>query len=158
MSTWSEIDEPVLRWLHAQPSSFIPETWILRLELRRYTKPSEEVPDLSTEQVDQALIRLQKHGLIDGERGEAIGFSSWSRLRVTALGMQLLGEWPDLDQLASAVSLKLLLNELANLAPDSEDHGALRRLIGVAGEVGEAVVVSTLNNAAGELGADLGGD
>jgi DNA-binding PadR family transcriptional regulator len=158
MSTWSETDEPLLRWVHEQPSSFIPETWILRLELRRYTKPSEEVPGLSTEQVDQALIRLQEHGLIDGERGEAIGFSSWSRLRVTALGLQVLGEWPDLDKLASAASLKLLLNELADAAPDSEDQSALRRLIGVAGEVGEGVVVSTLNNAAGELGTGLGGD
>ena len=56
------------------------------------------------------------------------------------------------DQLASAVGLKLLLNELAAQAPETEDQSALRRLVGIIGEVGEGVALSTLNSAAAELG------
>lgn len=157
MSTWTESDEPVLRWLQAEVPSFLPETWHLRLGLRDSVEPSEEVPELNTEQVDQALTRLQEHGLIAGKRQETIGYASWSGLRVTARGLQVLGEWPDLDQLTSAVGIKMLLNELAQSAGDPEDQGALRRMVGVIGEVGEGVALSTLNAAAGDLGGDLDG-
>lgn len=155
VSTWSDIDQPVLAWLHAEPSSYIPEAWRLKLGLRRCVEPSEEVEGLSTEQVDQSLLRLQGHGLIDGERLETVGYAYWSRLRVTGFGLHVLSEWPDLDQLASAAGLKLLLQELANAAPDPEDQGALRRLLGLAGEVGDGVVTSTFNAAAGQAGSEL---
>jgi hypothetical protein len=158
MSTWIESDEPVLRWLREQGSSFLPETWNLRLGLRDSVESPDEVPGLTSEQMDQALIRLLEHGLIDGRRQEAIGFASWSGLRLTAHGMQVLGEWPDLDQLTTAVGLKMLFNELAKSATDTEDQGALRRMVGVIGEVGEGIALSTLNNAAGDLGGELGGE
>lgn len=157
MSAWTESDEPVLRWLREQGPSFLPETWILRLGLREWVEPPEEVPGLDSEEMDRALVRLHEHGLIEGQRQEAIGFSSWSRLRITAGGMQVLGEWPDLDHLTSAVGMKMLLSELAKSAADTEDQGALRRMVGVIGEVGEGVAMSTLNAAAGDLGGDLDG-
>lgn len=152
MSTWTEIDEPVLRWLRGKGSSFLPEVWILELGLRNGVEPSQEIDGLSTEQEHEALVRLQGHGLIEGRCQEAIGFSTWSRLRVTARGLQVLGEWPDLDQLASAVGLKLLLNELASRAADSDDQSALRRLVGIVGEVGEGVAIGLINHEAAELG------
>lgn len=156
MSTWTERDKPVLRWLREQGSSFLPEPWNLRLGLRDWVEAPEEVPGLTSQQMDQALVRLLEHNLIDGRRQEAIGFASWSGLRLTAQGMQVLGEWPDLDQLTSAVGMKMLLNELAKSAADSEDQGALRRMVGIIGEVGEGIALSTLNTAAGDLGGELG--
>lgn len=157
MSTWTESDEPVLRWLQAQAPSFLPQTWRLELGLRDSVEPPDEVPGLNSEQMDQALTRLLEHGLIAGRRQETIGYAYWSGLRVTARALQVLGEWPDLDQLTSAVGVKMLLNELARSAGDAEDQGALRRMVGVIGEVGEGVALSTLNAAAGDLGADLDG-
>jgi hypothetical protein len=157
MSTWTESDEPALRWLQEQGSSFLPETWRLQLGLRDSVEPFDEVPGLSSEQMDQALARLQEHGLIAGGRQETTGYASWSGLRITARALQILGEWPDLDQLTSAVGMKLLLNELAKSADDPEDQGALRRMVGVIGEVGEGIALSTLNAAAGELGGGLDG-
>lgn len=157
VSTWTKVDEPVLRWLREEGSSFLPQAWGLELGLRGSAEPSEEIEGLTTEQEDQALTRLLEYGLIDGERGETTAFAHWLGLRVTGRGMQVLGEWPDLDQLAGAVGLKLLLNELAVHAPDTEDQSALRRLIGIIGEVGEGTALSTLNSAAAELGDEASG-
>lgn len=158
MSTWIESDEPVLRWLREQGSSFLPETWNLKLGLRDSVEPPDEVSGLNSEQMDQALTRLFEHGLLDGRRQETIGYAFWSGLRMTARGMQILGEWPDLDQLTSAVGLKMLLKELAKSATNTEDQGALRRMVGIVGEVGEGIALSTLNTAAGGLGGELGGE
>ena len=154
MSTWTDSDEPVLRWLRNQGSSFLPEPWSLRLGLRDSVEPPDEVAGLDSERLDQALFRLLEHGLVDARRQETIGFASWTGLRVTARGMQVLGEWPDLDQLASAVGVKMLLNELAKSAPN-EEQSSLRRMVGVIGDVGEGVAMSTLNAAAADLGGGL---
>jgi hypothetical protein len=93
----------------SEGSSFLPQIWGLELGLRASAEPSEEIAGLTTEQEDQALTRLLEYRLIAGERGETSAFAHWSGLRVTGRGMQVLGVWPDLDQLASAVCLKLLL-------------------------------------------------
>lgn len=158
MSTWIESDEPVLRWLREQGSSFLPETWNLKLGLRDSVEPPDEVSGLNSEQMDRTLTRLFEYGLLDGRRQETIGYAFWSGLRMTARGMQILGEWPDLDQLTSAVGLKMLFNELAKSATNTEDQGALRRMVGIIGEVGEGIALSTLNTAAGGLGGELGGE
>jgi hypothetical protein len=122
--------------------------------LRDSVEPPDEVAGLDSEHLDQALVRLLEHGLVDGKRQETIGFASWTGLRVTARGMQVLGEWPDLDQLASAVGVKMLLNELAKSAPN-EEQSSLRRMVGVIGDVGEGVAMSTLNATAADLGGGL---
>lgn len=150
VSTWTEIDEPVLRWLREEPPSFLPETWNLRLGLRRSVEPPDEVAGLDSEQMDLALTRLFDHGLIDGRRQETVGYAYWSALRLTARGMQILGEWPNLDQLASALGMKALLDEIAMSAEDPEDKRALRRMIGLIGDLGEGVAMNALNAAAGE--------
>ena len=157
MSIWAQIDEPVLRWLRETRDSPLTDARILELGLRTATERCEEVPGLTTEQVDQALIRLLEHGLIEGERGETSALANWANLRVTGSGLQVLGEWPDLDQLAGAVGLKLLLGELAIDARDPEDQSALRRLVGAIGEVGEGVALRTLSSAAAEVGEEASG-
>jgi hypothetical protein len=154
MSTWSEI----LQWLQSRPSSALPQPWQLKLGLRREVEPPDEVPGVNSEEMGGALIRLEDHGLIAGRRQETIGYAYWSGLRVTASGMRVLGEWPDLDRLTTAVGLKLLIYELAEAAGDVNDQGALRRLVGVIGEVGEGVALNTLNGAAGALGDELSGE
>ena len=158
MTTWSEVDEPVLRWLADFGPTFIPQGWQFQFALRDYAEPAEEVEGLTSEQMDQALTRLFDHGLIDGRRTETIGYSIWTRLRVTALGLQLLGEWPELDRLANAEGLRLLLTALADQADTPEEGKALRRTVGVLSKLGDQIVEKTLNDVAGEAGTGLTDD
>src|SRR4051812_32993505 len=119
MSTWSDVDEPVLRWVGSLDSTFLPQPIGFRLGLRDGIEdPSEEVPSLSSELVDESLRRLLDHGLISGRRKEAIGFADWARLRITGQGRQVLGDWPDLDRVASVEGMQLLLDALADEAKD----------------------------------------
>jgi hypothetical protein len=147
LARWEEVDEPVLCWLAAERSSFI-DGWQLQLTIRPDPPPSEEVPELDERQVDGALIRLRDHGLVDGNRLETSAFAVWSRLRVTGVGQQVLGEWPELDRLNSAERLRLLLDRLAEETEDAEERSRLKRLIGFLGSIGDGVVEKTLNDAA----------
>jgi hypothetical protein len=152
MSRWHEVDEPVLRWLSEERSSFI-NGWQLQLTIRPDPAPSEEVPGLDERQVDGALIRLKDHALVDGHRLETIGFAVWSRRRVTGVGRQVLGEWPELDRLNSAEGLRLLLNKMADEAEDPEERSGLKRLIGFTASIGDGIVDQTLRDAA-DAGVD----
>lgn len=73
----------------------------------------------------------------------------WWRLRVTAVGLQVLGEWPDLDRVASAVSLRNVLLQLAGEAPQDEQK-SLKRAAGLLGRTSAAVV----RDALAELSSD----
>lgn len=158
MSRWEEVDEPVLRWLAARPSSFI-HSWALDLGIRREIPACEEIPGLDERDVDGALTRLKGHGLIDGNRQESIEKAYWSRLRVTGLGLQILGEWPDLDRLSQAAGLRLLLTKIADESDDPDEQQHLRRLVGFMGSVGDGIVDQTVRDALGagvdELKEDL---
>jgi hypothetical protein len=147
MTRWEEVDEPVLRWLTEQRSSFI-DGWGLELTIRPEPAPSEEVPGLDERQIDGALIRLKDHGLIDGNRLETSALAVWSRLRVTGVGQQVLGEWPELDRLNSAEGLRLLLDRLAEETEDPEERSRLKRLIGFTVSIGDDLVEKTLNDVA----------
>lgn len=99
MTTWDDIDEPVLRFVAAQGSS-MPPSWVWRLELRP-TIASTEVKGVDERQIDEAMLGLQSAGLVDvRQRVETIGYAVWTRPRVTALGSMVPGMWPDLDQVA----------------------------------------------------------
>lgn len=154
MSVWTDVDEPVLRWLAEQPPSFIPDVWQWQLELRPEPTPNE-VGNLDSVQVDEALTRLYDHGLVDGRRTETISYARWSRLRLTGHGLLILGEWPDLDRLASAAGLRLLLTRLAEEAPDADERGNLRQLVGFLSQLGEDVVTETLTEVGGGAGEEL---
>ena len=107
---------------------------LLDLELRD-PEPFEGIPGLTSRDVEESLLRLLSDGLIDGMESAAFGNSTWSRLRVTARGLIVMGEWPDLDRVATAASLHRLLRALSEDAPE-DDQTALRRAAGVVGTNG----------------------
>ncbi len=78
-------------------------------------------------------------------------YARWSQLRLTAHGLVLLGEWPDLDRVASAQGLTVLLAELAEEAGDTDDKKALRMAAGAVGRLGEGIVSSTVESLGTEL-------
>ncbi len=131
MTTCDEVDDLVLRWLFAQDQN--PD-WNGRTEnltLRPAPEPQLAFDgELDRRQVDEALKRLHSYGLIVGERGATTHYAYWSQLRVTADGLILLGQWPDLDRVASAQGLTVLLSELAGEATDPDDQKALRQTAG----------------------------
>jgi hypothetical protein len=45
-----------------------------------------------------ALDRNLSYGLIDGQAADALQETTWSKLRLTARGLIVRGEWPDLDR------------------------------------------------------------
>jgi hypothetical protein len=114
------------------------------------------VAGLSNLDVQQSLTRLRSHGLIDGNEFAAMQNSTWSSLRVTAAGLIVLGEWPDLDRVASAASLHRLLRALSDDAPETE-RTALRQAAGVVARYGDEVLRGTAADVAGAAGAEAAG-
>jgi hypothetical protein len=111
------------------------------------------IPPLDTNEVTESLARLVSHGLVDGEERGTFGTTIWAKLRVTAQGWIVLGEWPDLDRVATAASFHRLLRALAEDAPAAEKH-ALVRAAGVLSRTADDVVRATVADVAGELGAE----
>ena len=122
------------------------------------TRPPEEIPELDGlpgDEFDRSLQRLHEHGFLDGYRSETMsGNVTWLRLRVTAPGLIVLGEWPDLDRIASALGIHELLNALAEAAPE-EERGVLRKAAGLAGRSGDAVIRATLAQVSGAAGKEI---
>jgi hypothetical protein len=150
---WDRVDEPILRWVASLGSVDSPTQ--LELELRE-PEPFEGVPGLTSRDVQQSLMRLRSHGLIDASEFAAMQSSTWTGLRVTAAGLIVLGEWPDLDRVASAASLHRLLRALSDDAPEAE-RTALRRAAGVVARYGDAVLHGTAADVAGAAGTEAAG-
>lgn len=146
---WERVDEPVLRWVATLPT--VLEFALVELQIR---EPVEEVGSLDSRTVNESLRRLQSHYLIDGEEHQTTHHSTWSKLRLTALGLIVVGEWPDLDRVASAVSLRRLLLSAAEDAPD-EAKTALRRAAGAVARVGDDVLRDVIADVAGSVGDEL---
>lgn len=152
MAVWDEIDDRVLRWVLDRDAD---SDWQGRTEnLVFRPEPESQAAfrgDLDARQVDEALTRLYGHGLIAGDRGATAHYAYWSQLRLTAHGLILLGEWPDLDRVASAEGLAVPLTELADEASNAEDTKALRQTAGAIGRLGEGIVNSTVASVGKEL-------
>ncbi len=146
MTIWSDIDEPVLRWLVAWSDD--PEWRSRMLELPVY-QPEDCTDELGlsldSRQVHEALTRLRDYGLITGEL-HLTECAIWSHLRLTADGLVLLGEWPDLDGVASFEGLQALLARLAAGVEDDDERSAVRRAVGTIGRLGKGVVDSELES------------
>jgi hypothetical protein len=152
VGTWDEIDEPVLRWLLAQEADPGWTGMLRDLALRPKLEPQSAFDgDLDSLQVDKALTRLRDHGLIAAEREETTHYAIWSQLRVKADGLIILGEWPDLDRVASAQGVVTLLTELAAETSNPEDQKSLRKAAGAVGRFSEGIVNSALESVGGEL-------
>lgn len=146
---WERVDEPILRWVASLGSVLDSDTQV-NLELREPER-FEPVPGLTSRDVQESLRRLRSHELIEGGEAAAFGNSTWTRLRVTAAGLVVLGEWPDLDRVANAASLHRLLRALSDDAPEA-DQSALRKAAGVVGKYGDEVLRGTAADVAGAAG------
>jgi hypothetical protein len=73
---------------------------------------------------------------------------------LTADGLVAIGEWPDLDRIASAVGIHDVLDALADAAPE-EDRSFLRRAAGLVGRLGDEIVRTTLSRIAADVGKDV---
>lgn len=75
---------------------------------------------------------------------------------MTAFGWIVLGEWPDLDRIATAASIHRLLRALSDEAPEQE-RDALRRAAGVVARTADEVVRGTTADVARTLGREAVG-
>jgi hypothetical protein len=116
-------------------------------------EPFEPIPGLTSRNVHESLQRLVSHGLVAGSEGPPMQSVDWSKLRVTAFGWIVLGEWPDLDRVATAASVERLLRALADEAPEIE-RSALRRAAGVLSRTADEVVRGTATDVAGTIGRE----
>jgi len=148
-----EIDERVLCFLARQPSS-MPPSWEWRLELRP-TVPSTEIDGLDERQIDDGMLRLESAHLVAGKRTETVGFASWSRPRVTALGSMVLGVWPDLQHVDALVAMQVSLAALAEQEADPEQRSALRRGAGLLASLSASIATRVVAGAAGEAGGEI---
>jgi hypothetical protein len=149
---WERVDEPVLRWVATLPPSFAME--ILAFEVAT-PEPFALIPGLNSRDVHESLQRLASHRLVDGVEGPPLQSVTWSKLRVTAFGWIVLGEWPDLDRVATAASLQRLLRVLADDAPE-EERDALKRAAGVVSRTADEVLRATAADIAGTVGREVG--
>jgi hypothetical protein len=152
---WDRVDEPMLRWVASLGSLMGSTPAQVHLELGE-PKPFDEVPGLTSRDAQRSLLRLRSHGLIDGTESAAMGNSTWSRLRVTASGLIVLGEWPDLSRVATAASLHRLLRALSEDAPE-EERTALRRTAGSIARTADEVLRGTAADIAGAVGEEAAG-
>jgi hypothetical protein len=159
VTTWANVDEPVLRWISTLPPIFDPNAGP-RLALPTVTPQPVAEPALSgldSYEVDESLKRLSSAGFIDGKRHGHSQGCEWRELRLTAKGLQLVDQWPNFDQAASAVGMQLALSLLADDATDSETKSAVKRSAGAVGNLADAILKGTLSGVATEVGRDAGG-
>ncbi len=116
----------------------------------------EPIPGLDSRDVDASLKRLVSYGLVDGTESPSMGRTVWGKLRVTAAGWVVLGEWPDLDRVATATSLHRLLRTLADEAPE-EERPALIRAAGVVSRTADEVVRGAAADIAKTIGDEAAG-
>jgi hypothetical protein len=144
---WDRVDEPVLRWVASLPPS--------RTQDQTFEFPTTEpqpfapIDGLDTWEVADSLHRLHSHGLIGGGEHLTSGLVDWSQLRVTATGCIVLGEWPDVDRAATAVSVHGILRRLGEAA-GPEDRGPLLRTAGYAGGLADGVIQDLARSAGRE--------
>lgn len=145
---WTEVDERVLRWVAEKPPvleqpSEIPEFPITD------PVPFAEIEGLDSRQVSDALYRLTLHGFVAGGEDNMGNFTMWWQLRLAPRGLHYLGEWPDLDKIGSALSVRNVLLELAKDAPPEEEK-ALKRTGGLISRTAGEVVQDALSELSSE--------
>ena len=150
---WERVDERVLGWVASLPPSL--DVDLIRCE-EREPEPFEHIPEIDSRTVSESLRRLISYGLVDGRPSESMQSTTWSRLRLTAHGLIVRGEWPDLDRVASAASIHRLLRAVAEHAPE-EERSALVRAAGVVARTADEVLRGTAADVAGTIGREAAG-
>jgi hypothetical protein len=145
--TWDRVDLPVLRFV---------ETFPYHLGWKFDRKGStEELPQFGGEELDEALRRLEGHGLIAWrERTETSGYFVFTRLRLTSDGLRILGEWPPAEEAQLGAALVQVLLTLADEA-DEQEAKPLRRAAGAVGRFAGDVVFDVAKGELRRIGGDL---
>jgi hypothetical protein len=148
LSVWDRVDERVLLWVASLPPSFTSDEI---LDFPSHSPPQfEPIEGLDTREVGEALRRLYDAGFIRGKND----YESWFELRLGPNGLIYLGEWPDIELAASALTLHNLLRAVAEQAP-VDDRDAITRAAGVVGRTVDGVIRDTLAEVAHAAGEDL---
>jgi hypothetical protein len=122
--SWEELEAPVLRWALNHGG----ETGVLPYE---GDEPFAPIPGLTKPQVADAIARLEEHGLIAGTSSATMGYQMWYRIRPTADGLRVLGEWPPAEAATMNVALSRILRALSGSEELSEpEQTAARRAAG----------------------------
>jgi len=137
MSLWSERDEPVLRWLEANPpfGGFLSTNQFSQ-------QPDQRLPDLTQAEFHRAVLTLHDAGYLSYEARtpQGGGGVSFSHFLVTGAGKQALGLWPRFDALGSPGELAAILEALAENAPTQEEASNLKRAAGAVRRAAPAVI------------------
>ena len=149
-TTWERIDLPVLNFIQALPFD-------VRWQFDR-RGPVEELPEFDGEELNDAVRRLEGHGLIHwGDRTETFGYFAYVRMRLAPDGLRALGEWPPRDNSQLVPAVVSVLADLAQNADDAgEDGKPLRRAAGAVGRFSGDVLFGIAKAELGRLGGDLG--
>lgn len=152
MALWDEVDERVLRWVASRPFSYADSWQLLELHDEADLPDAPELEGLGWRELDDSLQRLHGYGFIAG-RVQPYGASGniWSRLRITAQGLQVTDEWPNFDQVASALGMRMMLQELANAATNEADKTLLQEAGDFAGTFTDAFIKGTINSLSGDV-------
>jgi hypothetical protein len=150
--TWEELELPALLWVHTAAPG--PAGYVETGDLHRGDDLAEAVPELTELQLDDALYRLQRHGLIEGDRGETSDLVFWTGLRPTANGLRVLGEWPPVENAAINGALVKLLRALAADLP-AEEATATRRAGSALSKMSADVLLDVMKDQAARLGEDI---
>lgn len=140
-TVWERVDERVLTWVATLPPAFMSDE-IVDFPTRP-PEPFEPIAGLNTQEVGEALLRLYDAGFVGGK----CDYDSWYELRLAPKGLIYLGEWPDLELAASALTLHHLLRAVAEQAP-AEEQDAIVRAAGVIGRTMDGVLRDTLTDVA----------
>jgi hypothetical protein len=144
---WEEFEEPILRWV-AEKVGYDEQVTLNR------SPPYERDRDLDRpdSEIIEALRRLIEHGLVSaGHVVETAGGWHYTRLRVTADGYRVLGEWPPSPELTANEMLADVVRRLAGNAVSSDDEGRLLRR--TAGALARFTASTVIEAALDELSA-----
>jgi hypothetical protein len=135
--TWEQLEAPVLRWVLEHGDRGTPQLPY------RGQEPFEGIPELTESQVADALKRLTQYDLVAGVGPVATNaYERWERLRPTADGLRVLGEWPPAEGAAVNVALARILRGFAETDEvDDEERSAARRAAGTLSQMAGDVVM-----------------
>ncbi|MDQ6751296.1 MAG: hypothetical protein M3Z33_11155 [Actinomycetota bacterium] len=149
--TWEELELPVLQWAQRDGDSGSDRLW------HNSTEPFAGAPQVTQVQADEALSRLDEYGLIAGRdrRVETSDFAEWPRVRPTANGLRVLGEWPPEKDAAVHQALVAVLRNVADDLLDEDEAGAVRRAAGSLDRFGAGVVGDVAQDELKSIGGDI---
>jgi hypothetical protein len=144
--TWEELELPVLRW--------VLESRQDQLELASDRSCSEIADHLSDLEIDDAMMRLERHGLIAGSRHEGSGTTWWMQLRPTAAGLRVLGEWPPVEAATINIALAHILRALSAELSDKDQATAARRAGSALSKMSGEIVLDVVKGEVRRLGGE----